>query len=98
MVTYYVIRHKETGQYIKGTPSYHKWSVDPRLFPSIGRLRGFLTSVMKYNKARRENGVYLHLAVDISQWVVDEMVLTVTDTKELHQVVTAKKIMELLAA
>jgi hypothetical protein len=53
---------------------------------------------MKYNKARRENGVYLHLAVDISQWVVDEMVLTVTDTKELHQVVTAKKIMELLAA
>jgi hypothetical protein len=53
---------------------------------------------MKYNKARRENGVYLHLAVDISQWVVDEMVLTVTDTKELHQVVTGKKIMELLAA
>jgi hypothetical protein len=53
---------------------------------------------MKYNKIRRENGVYLHLAVDISQWVVDEMTLTLIDTKELHQVVTGKKIMELLAA
>jgi hypothetical protein len=38
------------------------------------------------------------MCVDISQWVVDEMTLTVTDTKELHQIVTGKKIMELLAA
>jgi hypothetical protein len=53
---------------------------------------------MKYNKMRRENGVHLHLAVAISQWVVDEMTLTLIDTKELHQVVTGKKIMELLAA
>jgi hypothetical protein len=96
MVIYYVIRHKETGQYIKGTPSYHKWSVDPRLFPSIGQLRSFITAILTYNKDRRENWAYQ--CVDISQWVVDEMTLTVTDTKELHQVVTGKKIMELLAA
>ena len=98
MVTYYVVRNKTTGKYIRGTPAYHNWSTDPRLFPSIGRLRGFITSVMKYNKMRRENGVHLHLAVAISQWVVDEMTLTLIDTKELHQVVTGKKIMELLAA
>ena len=96
MVTYYVIRHKETGQYIRGTPSYHKWSLDPRLFPSIGQLRSFITGILTYNKARRE--LLAYQCVDISQWVVDEMTLTVTDTKELHQVVTGKKIMELLAA
>ena len=96
MVTYYVIRHKETGQYIRGTPVYHKWSVDPRLFPSIGQLRSFITGILTYNKARREQWAYQ--CVDISQWVVDEMTLTVTETKELHQVVTGKKMMELLAA
>ena len=96
MVTYYVIRHKETGQYIKGTPVYHRWSVDPRLFPSIGQLRSFITSILTYNKARRE--LWSYQCIDMSQWIVDEMVLTVTDTKELHQVVTGKKIMELLAA
>jgi hypothetical protein len=96
VISYYVIRNKETGQYIKGTPSYHKWSVDPRLFPSIGQLRSFITAILTYNKARREQWSYQ--CVDISQWVVDEMTLTVTDTKELHQVVTGKKIMELLAA
>ena len=95
VISYYVIRNKETGQYIRGTPSYHKWSVDPRLFPSIGQLRSFITAVLTYNKDRRE---WAYMCVDISQWVVDEMTLTVTATKELHQVVTAKKMMELLAA
>jgi hypothetical protein len=52
--------------------------------------------MLTYNKARREQWSYQ--CIDMSQWIVDEMVLTVTDTKELHQVVTAKKIMELLAA
>jgi hypothetical protein len=70
--------------------------MDPRLFSSIGQLRSFITAILTYNKARREQWPYM--CVDISQWVVDEMTLTVTDTKELHQVVTGKKIMELLAA
>jgi hypothetical protein len=69
--------------------------VDPRLFPSIGQLRAFITAILTYNKDRRE---WAYQQVDISQWVVDEMTLMVTDTKELHQIVTGKKIMELLAA
>lgn len=96
MVTYYVIRHKDTARYIKGTPAYHHWSADPRLFPSIGRLRGFITSVLKQNASRRAN--YPNMCDDVSTWVIDEMVLTVAETKELHQVVTGKKLMELLAA
>jgi len=58
-------------------------------------LRAFITAILTYNKDRRQ---WAYQCVDISQWVVDEMTLTVTDTKELHQVVTGKKIMELLAA
>jgi hypothetical protein len=52
---------------------------------------------MKINKIRRENGAGYH-CVNLSEWIVDEMVLTAIETKELHQVVTAKKMMELLAA
>lgn len=96
MVTYYVIRHKLTGRYIRGTPAYHNWHEDPRLFPSIGRLRSFITSVLKQNARYRQK--YPHACDDVSTWIVDEMVLTVSDTKELHQIVTGAKLMELLAA
>ena len=96
VIKYYTIRNQSTGLYLKGTPAYHNWSVEPRLFPSIGRLRSFITSVVRINKDRRER--WPQLCADVSTWVIDEMVLTVIDTKGLHQVVTGKKIMELLAA
>jgi hypothetical protein len=94
MVTYYVIRNRTTGRYIKGTPAYYSWSADPRLFLNIGRLRGFVTSVMTHTKRARLAGH--NTSANLSNWVVDEMILTTMDTKELHQVVTGKKIMELL--
>ena len=96
VIKYYTIRNQSTGLYLKGTPAYHNWSVEPRLFPSISRLRSFITNVVRLNKKRRER--WPELCADVSTWVIDEMVLTVIDTKELHQVVTGKKIMELLAA
>ena len=96
VIKYYTIRNRYTGRYIKGTPGYHDWNVEPRLFPSIGRLRGFITSVLRINKTRRER--WPQLCADVSTWVIDEMVLTPVGTQELHQVVTDKKIMELLAA
>ena len=96
VIKYYTIRNQSTGLYLKGTPAYHAWSVEPRLFPSIGRLRGFITSVLRINKTRRER--WPQLCVDVSTWVIDEMVLTTVGAQELHQVVTGKKIMELLAA
>ena len=96
VIKYYAIRNRYTGRYIKGTPFYHDWSVEPRLFPSIVRLRGFITSVLRANQARRER--WPQLCTDVSTWVIDEIVLTPVGTQELHQVVTGKKIMELLAA
>jgi len=96
VIKYYVIRNRDTGRYIKGTPAYHAWSADPRLFPTIGRLRGFVSSVLRLNKHRREH--WPQLCDDLSTWVIDEMVLTATDTKELHEIVTGKKMMELLSA
>jgi hypothetical protein len=88
MVTYYVIRNKETGLYIKGTPRYHQWFKEPRLFTTIGRLRGFISLIIKMREFRN---------VDMSQWIVDEMVMTATNSKEIHEIITGKKMMELLS-
>ena len=96
VIKYYTIRNQTTGLYVRGTPAYHAWSAEPRLFHSIGRLRGFITSVIRINKARRER--WPQLCTDVSTWVIDEMVLTPINTQELHQVVTPKKMMELLAS
>ena len=96
VIKYYTIRNRSTGRYLTGTPTYHGWSVEPRLFPSISRLRSFITNVVRLNKKRRER--WPELCADVSTWVIDEMVLTPVGTQVLHQVVTGKKIMELLAA
>ena len=96
VIKYYTIRNRTTGRYLTGTPAYHRWSAEPRLFPSIGRLRSFISNVVRINKNRRER--WPDMCADVSTWVIDEMVLTPVGTQELHQVVTGKKIMELLAA
>ena len=96
VIAYYTIRNRNTGQYLRGTPAYHTWSAEPRLFPNIGRLRSFITSVIRINKNRRER--WPQLCADVSTWVIDEMVLTPVGAQELYQVVTPKKMMELLAA
>jgi hypothetical protein len=96
-IRYYVIRNRTTGKFLRGTPGYNNWSADPRLFASIGRLRGFITSVLTQNRKHRELG-YNSLMQDVSQWLIDEMVLTNQSTKELHEVVTSKTLVDLLVA
>lgn len=96
-IRYYVIRHRETGKFLRGTPGYNNWSADPRLFVSIGRLRGFITTVLTQNRKNRELG-YHSCRQDVSQWLIDEMILTSQSTKELHEVVTSKTLVDLLVA
>lgn len=91
MVTYYKIYSKSKQQYIAGTPAYSSWSVDGRLFPTVGKVRAFITSSITQN---RING----RTHDFNDWQVREFTLELKDTKDLHQVVAAKKLMDLLKA
>lgn len=96
-IRYYVIRHRETGKFLRGTPGYNSWSADPRLFVSVGRLRGFITTVLAQNRKNCELG-YHSSRQDVSQWLIDEMILTNQSTKELHEIVTSKNLMDLLTS
>lgn len=83
---YYKIQSKSNPEmYLKGTPTYHSYDKNGRLF-NIGSLRTFLTSVMN-NEYRRK---------DLSNWRIIEIELTVTDILELTDVIKPEKIMKLL--
>ena len=95
MTTYYKIRYKDDPEkYIKGTPMYQSYDKTGRTFQSLGQLRTFLTSVMnsdsnysKYNGDHRNR---------VANWEIVELEVVEKDVKEIHEVLTAKKIKELI--
>lgn len=72
--------------YLKGTPVYHSYDKEGRLFSSIGKLRTFLTNVMN-NEYRRG---------ELKNWRIVEYEMRVTDIKELLEVIKPEKTMKLL--
>lgn len=91
---YYLIRHKNTGLFLKGTPEDHKYYKDGRVFQTLGKLRSFLTIVMKsdqfYNK--RDNGNRNRLA----DWEIVELETVIKEVKGVHEVIKPDKLIELL--
>lgn len=86
-VTYYKIRKKsDPTQFVKGTPVYLSYDETGRIFQKLGQLRSFLTGVM--------NNTYR--TIDVSDWEVVEMEMVVTEVKDVHEVISAKRLTELL--
>lgn len=84
---YYKIRKKGTESFLKGTPAYHSFAKEGRVFQTLGGLRAFLTVLMKPSNTRQ-----LHL----SEIEIVEYELVESAVKELHLVVKPEKIIELL--
>lgn len=93
MVTYYKIYSKSRDKYLNGTPMYNNWTVDGRLFPSIGKLRSFITSSIKISGTR----TYL-TNHDFNDWEIREFKLELLNCKELVAVVKPELIVKLLKA
>lgn len=87
MTTYYKIRHKEKGLYVKGTPSYFSYDATGRIFQKLGHLRSFLTGVMNHRWKSQSMG----------EWEIVEIEMVVKNTKEVIDVVDPNKIVEILA-
>ena len=86
-MSYYKIRRKsDPDKYVVGTPFYLSYDSRGRIFQSIGSLRTFITGVM--NSDRRKS--------DISDWEIIELDMVVKEVKEVHEVITQKKFIELL--
>jgi hypothetical protein len=83
---YYKIRKKGTELFLKGTPTYHAFAKDGRVYQKIGVLRSFLTAFMK-SKSRR---------VDLSEIEIIEYELVESAVKGLHEVIKPDQVIELL--
>jgi len=89
MTTFYKIRYKDDPEkYVKGTPYYLSYDKTGRTFQSIGALRTFLTGVM--------NCQYKSVGDKISEWEIVELEVIEKDVKGIHEVITAKKLKELI--
>lgn len=87
MTTYYKIRKKGVDDmYVKGTPVYHSYDKTGRIFQSLGALRTFLTGIMNHP----------YRSSDVTEWEVIELAMVVRDIKDVHEVITAKRLTELL--
>lgn len=95
MATYYKIRYKDDPEkYIKGTPEYQSSDKTGRIFQSLGQLRTFLTGVMNSDSYYTRKGETPRNRV--SEWEVVELEMVVKEVKGVHEVITAKKLKELI--
>jgi hypothetical protein len=92
---YYKIRYKDDPEkYVKGTPVYLSYDKTGRIFQSLGQLRTFLTSVMNAD-ARYSKRDETHRN-RVADWEVVELEMVVKEVKGVHEVITAKKLKEML--
>ena len=86
---YYKIRYKDDPEkYVKGTPVYMSSDKTGRTFQTLGALRTFLTGVM--------NCQYKSVSDKISEWEIVELEVTEKSVKGVYEVITAKKLKELI--
>lgn len=92
---YYKIRYKDNPElYIKGTPAYQSSDKTGRIFQTLGQLRTFLTGVMNTDTWYANKGGTPRNCV--AEWEVVELEMVVKEVKGIHEVLTPKKIKELL--
>jgi len=87
VMIYYKIRSKDNpAMFVSGTPYHNHYDNIGRIFQKIGGLRSFLTVVMSNQ----------HQSHKISDWEIVEMEMIVKEVKGVHEVITQKKLIELL--
>lgn len=87
MTFYYKLKSKSNpDMYVKGTPVYHNYDKNGRVFQSMGALRTFITNVM--NNTYRNN--------DVTDWQVVEYEMQVRDIREVHEIIKPEKLVKLL--
>lgn len=90
MTTFYKIRSKDNSEmFVKGTPHYQNYDKTGRIFQTLGQLRAFLTNVMTIDGHRENRN-------RVADWEIVELEMVVKDVKGIHEVITAKKLKELI--
>lgn len=91
----YKIRRKDDPElFLKGTPAYHSFDKSGRIFQTLGQLRTFLTNIMSTDD--RVNRIEKRHQNRVADWEIVEIEMVVREVKGIHEIITAKKLMELL--
>jgi hypothetical protein len=83
MIVYKIRSKNNPIMFLKGTPAYNSWDKTGRMFPTIGRVRSFITTSMKYKK-------------DLSNWDIVEFEMVEQAVKGVHEIITPAKLIELI--
>lgn len=76
--------------FVKGTPAYQSYDKTGRIFQSLGTLRAFLSGVMNADDwCNKSDRGYRNR---VSDWEV----VDVKDVKNIHEVISTKKLKELI--
>ena len=85
MIVYKIRRKSDPTQYVKGTPYYLSYDGKGRTFEKLGRLRAFITGVLDNHNRK-----------DIPDWDIVELEVIECGTKDVYEVITHEKLLELL--
>lgn len=92
---FYKIRRKDDPElFVKGTPYYLSYDKTGRIFQKIGQLRMFLTGIMNGDEHHNRNST--NKLNRVADWEVVELEMVIKDVKGVHEVITAKKLKELI--
>ncbi len=85
--TAYMIRSKKSPDtFVRGTPFYHHFTVNGRIFSSLGQVRTFITGVINDK----------HFNGDLEDWEVINVELRVLTAKPVHEVIKPERLLSLL--
>ena len=95
MTTFYKIRSKGDPElFVKGTPSYQSFDKTGRTFHTLGQLRSFLTGVMNTDAYyARQNETPRNR---VANWEIVELEVTEKAVKDVHEVISQKRLKELI--
>ena len=75
--------------FVKGTPNYQGYDSTGRIFQKIGHLRSFITSVMNVDSRIEECN-------RLSEWEIVELEMVVKDVRQVHEIISTKKLKEMI--
>lgn len=85
-VIYYKIRNKSRPEWYHKGGIYNQWTKTGKVWPTLGQLRSMITMNMAESSG----------AAEMANWEIVEYEIKEVAVKSVHEVVSAKKLVELL--
>jgi len=83
---YYKIRSKKNPEFFRKSDG--SWNKSGKVYDTLGKLRATITNKL--------NSYYSSVREELDDWEIVEFEVTVKEVKQLHEVITAERLVKLL--